>query len=140
MNAEELERLCREATESPEKFLAQVALNQLRIINRLDKIIEQNEKIMASQADLDATIQTVVTDFTANLSSSVQEVITAIQAKAPGDDFSTEVASLQALDAQITGMPAAIATALQPVVAGTAPAAGSAAPAAGAAQVSRAKI
>jgi hypothetical protein len=122
-------------------LLREVAQNQLRIINRLDKIIEQNVKIMASQADLDNEIQTVVSDFTANLSTSLQEVIAAIAEKSGTGttDFSAEVASLQALDAQVTGMPAAIATALQPVV--TPPATASAAPAATAsAEVSRAKV
>jgi len=88
--------------------------NQFRIINRLDIIVEQNRKIMADQAALDAQIQKVTSDLATSLSSGIQSIITAIQEKGAGVpvDFTPEINSLQSLDDSINAIPNQIAQAL----------------------------
>lgn len=69
------------------------------------------EIIMATQADLDAAIAALPQEIETALEIALAPVIAAIQAKAPAIDFSTEVASLNAIPAAVAS---AVTTAVTP--------------------------
>lgn len=115
-----LEHLKRNPNLGPfERLMLEIACNQLVIINRLDKIVGQNEKIMADINALNAEIAQVVTDETAGFSTVIKEITDFLATQPGGVDFSAQIASLQQVDTDVLALPGKVAAALAPTPAGT---------------------
>jgi hypothetical protein len=94
------------------RLFYEMVRNQFRIINRLDVVIEQNEKIMATQADLDAALQGEGTDL-----ASATAALTALEAKLssitpgqPAPDLSSEIATIGTFRSALQTMAANLGT------------------------------
>lgn len=100
------------------RLLFEMIRNQFSIINRLDTAIEQNGKIMQDINALNAQIAQVITDETAGFSTVIKEVTDFLATQPGGQDFTTQITSLQQVDADVLALPGKVQAALAPVATG----------------------
>ena len=87
----------------------------LIIAAEIEQIKQNTNKIMATQADLDAAIAALPAAIEAAVEAALAPVIAAIEAKAGTTDFSSEITSLNAIGATVGAKVAADLTPPSPV-------------------------
>lgn len=102
----------REDVEHFYKLMLEIARNQLCIVNRLEKVIEQNEQIMATQQDLDDALQGEGTDLAAATAALValEQKLASIPPGTPAPDFTPEVTQIASFRSALQTMAASMGT------------------------------